>query len=184
MAVARSRANVNIKGGGILKVRELFPTATDTWTDLGFIGGTDIDDARNMVDVVDERGLQVEWLDGGMKVVIKSTLQQSDIDLINFLRAAGSKLYEMYYMVTLRNTKIQEFDMPLARFNPGAQLKFAAATPRAIPIEIHGLAVKALMTRTPATFNITADEALVVTENAAAQGAPSDTASTVYSTLY
>lgn len=184
MSIARTRANINIKGGGILKCRELAPSASDAFLDLGYLGGTDIGDTHNMVDVIDERGLQVEYLDGGNKVVITSSLQQSDIDLINLLRGAGSKLYEFFYQVVLRNTKVQEFNIPLGRIMAGVQLKFAAATPRAIPVEIHGLAVKAAMTRSPVAFNITQDEAMVVTENASAQGAPSDTAATVYSTLY
>jgi hypothetical protein len=184
MAVGRTRANINVKGGGLLKARMMSPTASDTFVDWGYLGSTDIDDTHNMVDVVDEKGLNIEYLDGGQKVIIRPTLLQSDIDLINLLRSAGSAIYEFYYQVYLRNTKYQEWVMPLGRITAGVQLKHAAGSVRSIPVEIHGLAIKAALTRTPVAFNMNADEAIVVAENASAQGAPSDTASTVYSTAY
>ena len=183
MALAKDRSRISVRGGGDLRVRPLKPTPNDTWLVLGYQGGTTIDDGYSMVECVDEKGLLIEYLDGQEIVKVTGKLMQSTIDEINHLKVVGT-LWEMYYCVKLANGNYQEYSFPLTRFSFGPTLAMEANKLRDIPFETRCLAVKAAMTRTPTAFNIAVDQAYVLTENAAAQNPPSDTATSVVAALY
>lgn len=183
MPLAKDRSRINVKGGGDLRVRPLKPTPVDTWLVLGYQGGTTVNDEYGMVECIDEAGLQIEFLPGQEIVKISGTLMQSSIDEINHLKTVGTA-WEMYYKVILANGNIQEYNFPLVRFKFGPALEMAANKLRGIPFEARALAVKATWTRTPTNFNITADQAYVLTENAAAVNPPSDTAANVVANLW
>lgn len=184
MALGKDRGAINVKGGGFFKIRELKPTATDAWSDVGYLQSTEFNDEHTMVEAIDERGLQVDYVDGGQSMKLTTQLMQSDYDVLNLLKGAAGKVYEGYYKCLTAEGNYQEWNFPLCRLNPGIKMTMQASTLRAIPLEIRCLSVKANMTRTPVEYNVTEGQQYVMTENAAEKGAPSDTASTVASTLY
>jgi hypothetical protein len=187
MALVKNRTRINVKGGGLLKLRELSPTASDTFLDAGYLGGTDLDDAHDMVESKDERGFVIDYKSGGEAPVLKSVLKQSGIDEINLLKNAVGKYYEAYYYVKLQNGNIQEINIPLCKIKPGPSLKMAAATERTLDLEIHMLAIpgESAIVRAPTDYNIdpAVNRYYVLLESATAKGVTTDTAATMWTTL-
>lgn len=178
MALGKLRTSINVRGGGLLKTRELIPAPTDGWSDLGYIQSTQVADTHTMVDAQDERGLMIDWIDGGQGVVISGNLMQSAIDEVTFFKTLSLKYHDLYYYVPLANGQFMEV-VAIGRFKPGFTLAFAAATLRALPFEFHCLPAKIALTRAPTTFNFAINDMYVVTQNASAQNAPTDTATSV-----
>jgi len=183
MALQKLRSRINVKGGGLFMIRELSPTPSDTFLDVGFLTSVQFEDEHNMVEIIDDRGLTINYISGGESPKFTVVIKQSGIDEINILKNAERKYYEGYYKVLCETTLIQEINIPLFRFKPGPMLQFAAATERTLQLEGRALSVKAAMTRNPVGYNITIDSFFVIIENAAALGVPVDTASSVASTL-
>lgn len=181
MALLKSRDRVSVKGGGLLKIRQIAPTPSDTWLDVGYLGETNLEDTRNMVESMDERGFTIDYLEGSSAPLIRSTLKQTSIDEINLLKNDSGIYYEVYYYVKTGKGYFQELDILLAKLKPGPVLQFAAATERTLVLELHMLAVNATgtITRAPTGFNMdtSVNPYYVLVENAAAINAPSDTAS-------
>lgn len=175
---SKDRRQISVKGGGVIKLRELDPTPSDTFVDLGFIAETELQDLYTMIDSIDDAGHFIDTKEAGQKVVLKTKLKQTAKEQIDFQRLAAGKYHEVYFPVTLNNGKIQEYSLPLCRIKPGASLMFQPKE-RTIDIEIHALAVKADFVRTPTDYNISANQSYVMIENDTAKGAPTDTASSV-----
>lgn len=126
MALTRDRKRINVKGGGKLWIRQIFPdSGADTFFDLGYINETDFDDEHNMVESIDETGQYIDTKSGGQKVTWKVTLKQTGIDEINLLKNSDGKYYELYYSVLVANGNYQEVSIPLAKVLLGPKLKFA-----------------------------------------------------------
>jgi hypothetical protein len=168
MALAKDRKRLNVKGGGALYVRELDPTPTNTYSLLGYLGGSDVADEHQMVESLDETGVLADVSSGSKIFRLKSKLQQSSIDEMDLLRTAENKYFEALYVVPLKNGRYQELSIPLCRINPTINASFAAATERNIPIELIGLAPKAAYTRGITAFNVVANQSYVLVEGAAA----------------
>ena len=177
MALGKSRTRIQVRGGGFLLMREISPTPSDTFLDVGYLQQTEFTDTRNMIEAIDERGLQVDFIEGGTIVVLKATLMQADADVIALLRNSASKYYDVYYYAVLADGKYQEFSAPVCKFMGGPKMTFAANTIRTVELELRLLPSKGAYTRTPAAFNVALGDFYVVSENAAKQGPPSDTAS-------
>ena len=189
MALGKQRIRTNVKGGGTLKLRILHPTPVDVFTDVGYLGGTNLDDTRNMVQTMDERGLVIDYEEGSSEPVLKCVLHQSAADEINLVKDADGKYYEAYYVVKTAEGKFQELDIPIVKIKCGAILEFAAAKERTIDLEMHMLAVVtigATITRAPTGFNMdtTVNPYYVLVENAAAINAPSDAGATVKTAVF
>lgn len=177
MALAKSRTKIQVRGGGFLLMREISPSPSDTFLDVGYLQSTNWQDERNMLEAIDERGLQVDFVEGGQVVTITSQLMQADIDVINLLKGSASKYFDVYYYAVLADGKYQEFSAPVAKIMGGPKLNFAANTMRTVELQLRLLPSKGAYTRTPTAFNIAAGEFYVVSENVSKQGPPSDTAS-------
>jgi hypothetical protein len=189
MALGKSRIKTSVKGGGLLKIRMLHPTAADTFSDVGFLNSTNLEDTRNMVEIMDERGLSIDFAEGSSAPVIRAVLKQSSIDEINLVKDADGKYYEIYYYVKTGEGKFQELDIAIGKIKPGAVLQFASATERTIELEIHMLAVAtigATITRSPTGYNMdtTINPYYVLVENAAAINAPADAGATVKTAVF
>lgn len=178
MALTKARTRINVKGGGLLKLREISPTQTDAFVDAGYLGGTDLNDEHSMLEIVDEVGNLVDALSGARKAVLTTTLKQTTLDEINLIKNASGKYYDAYYYVKLANTYVQELTAIPCKIKPGPVLTFKSATERTIQVTIYFLAPKATATRAPTAYNVTVDEPYVLIENAAAQGAPTEATST------
>lgn len=173
MALQKDRRRVNVKGGGILQVREIDP-GTGTFADLGFISDDVFTDEHTMVESIDSKGDYIDTKSGARKVQWTSTLMQTSKEEIDLMRNAEGKYYELYYKVVLNNANIQEFVIPIARITPGAVLEFKSATQRTIKLTITALAPAAALTRTPTDYNTTIWTPYVLVENAVAVGVPTD----------
>jgi hypothetical protein len=185
LALARSRIRQDVNGGGILKAREIYPTASDVWLDLGYLGGTDLGDEHSVIKWIDEAGNVINAQSGQREAGIKSILQQSGIDEINLLKNARGKYYDVYYYKkNLETGTIQEISAAICKLKPGPVLSMKSNSQRTLALEIYFLAPKAAFTRTPAGFNVVADEPYVIAEQASvALGAPTDTAATMAATI-
>lgn len=182
LALGRDRTRINVKGGGLLKLRETSPTQTDTFSDAGYLGGTDLNDEHNMLEIIDEVGNLIDALSGGRKAMLKGILKQTSIDEINLLKNAVGKYYDAYYYVKLNNGRFQELTAIPCKIKPGPVLSFKSATERTIELTIYFLAPKASATRAPVAYNVTVDEPYVLIEGAAATGVPTE-ATTTFGTL-
>jgi hypothetical protein len=179
MALQKSRTRINVKGGGTLKIRELSPSASDTFLDVGYVTSDTLLDEHTMVDSVDDAGNFIDTKSGAQKVTWKAVLKQTSIDEINLLKNAVGKYYDLFYSVVLANGNTQEFRVWLGKIKPGLVLEFASATERKLELEITALMPKATFTATPTDYNVTAGAYYVVIDNAVAKGTPSDTAATM-----
>jgi len=188
MALQKLRNRINVKGGGLLQLRQLKPTPSDTFLDVGFLQSTGIEDTHDMILSKDERGFLVDYVSGGEEPVLKCVLKQSGIDEINLIKNAEGIYYEAYYKVKLASGSFQEVDIPLCKIKTGPTLNFAAATERTIDLEIHMLTVVATtsITRNPTGYNMdpNVNPFYVLVENANALGPPADTASAVATLVY
>lgn len=183
MALEKSRTRIAIKGGGTLRIRELYPTATNSFSDLGYIENDILLEESDMIDSIDETGLIVQTQSGNKKVTWKSVLLQTGIDEINLLRNADGKYYDLYYSVVLPNGNTQEFRVWLCKIKPVLNLEFSATTPRKIEVEFTALAPKGSFTTTPTDYNVVPGKYYVAIENATAKGVPSDSASSMASAI-
>lgn len=179
MALQKDRSRINVKGGGDLRLRELKPTASDTFLKIGNIKGTDFIDEHTMVESIDDAGNYIDTNSGARKFTIKTVLMQSSADEINLMRNAVGKYYELYYKVRLQNGNYQEFSIAVGKIKPGMVLAMKSATERDIELEIYGLAPNADLARTPTAYNVTENEPYVFVEGASPTDVPSDTASSV-----
>jgi hypothetical protein len=181
LALARDRTRQDLNGGGLLKIRPISPAASDTFLDLGYLGGTDLGDEHSIIKWIDEVGNVINAQTGQREAGIKSVLQQSSIDEINLLKNARGVYYDVYYYKkNLETGKIQELSACCCKLKPGSVLSMKSNSQRTLALEIYFLAPKAAFTRTPTGFNVVADEPYVIAEQASvALGSPTDTASTL-----
>lgn len=179
MALEKSRLRINVKGGGTLRIRELSPTPSNTFLDVGYVTTDTLLDEPTMVDSIDEVGNFIDTKSGAQKVTWKTVLKQTSIDEINLLKNAVGKYYDLFYSVLLANGNTQEFRVWLGKIKPILTLEFAAATERKIEVEITALMPKATFTTTPTDYNVTAGNYYVVIENVVAKGVPTDTAASM-----
>lgn len=178
MAVTRSRLGMNVRGGSTVWMREIYPTPSDTFVDMGILEKFVVNDEHNMVEGIDAAGLLQDAETGGQRVLLSIILKQSDKDLIDFMRVAAGRYYDLYYPVLGTNSKWQEWSVPLVKIRPGVgELTFAAATPRVITIPAYALPPKAAFTRTPTAFNCVVNQQYYLSEQTSAVGKPTDTAS-------
>jgi len=164
MALARDRKRINVKGGGKIQLRELDPSPSNTYLDLGYLVSNTLTDEHTMVESVDESGQLVNSQTGARKVTWKTVIKQTTADEINLLKNAGTKLYEVYYNVTMSNTYVQMLCLLPVRIKPSVVLDFASATERTLEVEFHCLVPKAAYTRGVTTFNVVANEPYVLVD--------------------
>lgn len=182
MALSRDRTRINVKGGGLAKIREISPTQTDGLSDLGYLGGSDVNDEHNVIEIVDETGSLIDALSGGQKAYMKTVLKQTSADEINLLRNAVGKYYDFYYYAKLNNGRFQELSAIPCKIKPGQVLSYKSATERTIEVTIYFLNPKAAATRAPVAYNVIADQPYVLIEGAAATGVPTEI-TTTFTTL-
>jgi len=178
MALAKARTKINAKGYGYLLVREISPTPSNSWLDVGYIQVTDFEDTRESVEAVDERGWLVDNLEGGQRVKLTTQLMQSNIDVIAFLKAAGPKYYEIMYKGTTADTQYQKMN-GIGKVTGGLTMKFAANSLRTISLVISMLPWRTAMARTPTDYNVALGDFYVWIEAGSDTAMPSDTAADV-----
>jgi len=177
MALGKNRRRINVKAGGTLLLRELSPTPTDAFSDAGYIESLVVNDEATMIDIPDAEGNMIEYLSGQRRVGLEITLSQSSKDEIDVIKDADGKYYDLFYAVPLVNlSETQQWSFCLVKFKPGPNLNFAGATKRTIKLEAVAVVPKAAFTRTPATFNIVANQPYITYQNATPAATPTDVA--------
>lgn len=173
--MAKNRRLISVKGGGLLKVRELDPTPTTSFTDLGYLGESKLSDTYNVVESKDDAGHFIDAKEAGEMVKFESSLLQTSKTEIDFMKNAADKYFEAYYQVKLNNGSYQEYLFPVCRITPGAEMEFKAGE-RRIKITVNALYLPSALTRTPTDYNSSAGDYYKLIENSAAVGAPTDAA--------
>lgn len=178
MALQKSRLRINIKGGSTFKCREISPTPTDTFTDFGYLTSLEFHDAVEMTEASDPTGNLINSLAGDRKVTFTVTLMQTSKEEIDAVSALADKYYDVIYHVQLNEaTKYQHLSMPCVKFNPSVELVYSSGTMREIKLSGYALAPKANYTRTPTSYNVTANVPYVFLDDTTAVQDPTDTAS-------
>ena len=174
----KDRRQINVKGGGKVYYREIDPTPSNTFIDLGYIKESALNDIYNMIKSIDDAGHKIDNKEAGQEVTFTTKLMQTAKEQIDFQRLAAGKYFDIYIPILLNNGYTQEIRFPVARIVPGAKLEFKPVE-RTIDITIDALCPKAAFTATPTDYNVTENVPYIMIENAIAKGAPSDTASSL-----
>ena len=180
MSLGRYRTLENAKGGGTLWIRQISPTPSDTFLDIGWIGGTTLDDKQSAIESKDERGDLAIVLYSERICMMKTILHQvgqDEIDLVNKM-ANQNTFYDIYYPVTLENTYVQEISACLCQVKMGVPIDYKSGQ-RTIPCDFYMLAPKGAFTRTPTDWNVVSRAPYMMLTSATAKGKPSDTASSL-----
>ncbi|MBE3141478.1 MAG: hypothetical protein IMZ53_12960 [Thermoplasmata archaeon] len=190
MANQLDRSRFNVKGGGRVYVRQIYPdpsAGAATFLDLGVVGGGDFDDAHDMIPIYDGAGNLWDNQSGKQTAVITFDLLQSGLDEINLIRNSGGKFYEVYYPVLLSNGSTQELDAAICKFDQNLKLAFKVGH-RTIPLKVYMLVPKAATidrTGTIATnYDVANQQPFVLIESATAKGMPEDTAAALSTLVY
>lgn len=177
MALGKNSAKINTKGFGYLLLREIHPTPSNTFLDLGYVESTELSDEPQLITSTDERGFVVAVTESAKVVTLKAVLMQSNTDVIAFMKAASSKWYDVYYYGSTADAQVQEFNFPKCKITGGLKLSFKANTPRNVPIEIHAMPLVTALAADPgATFDLAADDIYSFVESASKIGPPTQVA--------
>jgi hypothetical protein len=179
MSLERVRTRENAKGGGLLKARQIFPTPSDTFLDWGWLGGTTLDDKRDIVESKDEVGDLVIVLESGRMATLATLLQQTSQDEIDLVNNANGKFYDLWYTALLANGDTQSLSAGVCQIKPGAKLDYKPGQ-RVIEVTLYMLAPKAAFTRTPSTLNIVSRVPYVMVTATTPTAIPTDTASSLW----
>lgn len=180
MSLGKNRKRINLRGGGTLQIRELSPSPSDQFVNVGYLASSKLMNEHAIITTTDENGNLVETSSGSRTVRWETVLQQTGADEIDLLRNAEGKYYEAYYAVkTGGNALVQEISLPLCRIKPGPVLEFAAGTGRSLQLTLYALAPKGSAVRSPVAYNIGAGEPYILVEGNTANGAPADAAATL-----
>ena len=183
MSLGRFRIRENARGGGNLWIRQISPTASNTFLDLGWLGGTTLDDKQTAVESKDERGDLVIVLYSDRTAMLKTILHQvsqDEIDLVNNI-SNQNVFYDIYYPVVLENGATQEISAGLCQIKMGVPIEYKPGQ-RTLPCDIYMLAPAAAFTRTPTDYNVVISPEripYVMITNTVAKGKPTDTASSL-----
>jgi hypothetical protein len=182
MALQKDRTRLNVKGGGLLKIRQLTSGGAETtMLDVGYLDETTFTIEGDFTVSQSEDGQVVEALTSGEVVKIKSVLKQSTKDEIDVIATAEGKYFHAYYYCVLGNGNYQEIYIALCKINPNLSLEYKRGTERKVPIEIVALTPKGTVTVTPSAFNTTPPAVFVMTEAGSAYGQVTTATGTIYS---
>jgi len=137
LTTSKSKASVNIYGGGEIKVTQVDENGTqlsspDTPHSLGYIKESTLSDKTPTQDIIDETGNVVVTVEGNRSVMVTGTMLQSASGNINIAKEVRGKFYQMYKFNGTVNGKYQEIFFGTGSITPQIELKFADGT---IPFE-------------------------------------------------
>lgn len=127
--ILRDIGGIVRNGGGILRVIETNDSGTFTagdFTDLGFIEVTEFYDDITSREIYDETGNLVKDLYENRTVGMDVTLMQTNVEVIDFIKASADRYYTLYYKMSKTsdvNGKTQELFAAIARIKPAFRLK-------------------------------------------------------------
>ena len=126
-------------GGGILKVSacdDAGGTVSADYTDLGYIEVTEFIDEVTEEIIKDETGSQVKKVYGDRTVQMNATLMQSNVEVLDFIKAAQNLYYQLYYKMSKTNDmngKTQELFGGICQITPSFRVRSGE---KRIPISI------------------------------------------------
>lgn len=181
MSLQKARTRINVKGGDIFKMREISPTASNTFVDYGYLQSLEFSDVRGMDEAKDAVGNLVNASPTDRTVTFTLILLQTSKEEIDAVAALADKYYDCIYHVPLSASgNYQHLSMCCVKFNPSVEpLSYTAGTQRTIKLTGYALAPKAAMVRTPTTFNVVANVPYVFLDDTTAVTDPSDAAADV-----
>jgi len=124
--MARNRRQIRVKGLGNLEARQTDPVNEADFTKLGFLGGTGFTDAFEMEEVPDEQGNLIDVKERGQRVMIESSLLQTDFEQIDYMANTKGKLHNVRYLGQDGPDSFKYFCLEQARIVPGVTLPFKA----------------------------------------------------------
>ena len=97
MALSRNRKRISVKGIGKLEIRKTEPTADTSFSDVGYLKQTTLDDVNELEDVIDEVGNLVGSFFKSRKVSLSSTLLQTSKSETDLLQQAVGQTHAIRY---------------------------------------------------------------------------------------
>lgn len=181
MSLQKARTRINVKGGDVFKMRQISPTASNTFVDYGYLVSLEFNDVRDMVESPDAAGNMINANAAGRTVSFTLTLLQTTKEEIDAVVDLADKYFDCIYHVQLAvSANYQHLSMCCVKFNPSIQsLVYQAGTRRGIKLTGYALAPKALMVRTPTTYNVVAGVPYIFLDDTTAATDPSDAAADV-----
>ena len=173
--MGKNRREINVKGVGYFAYREIDPTPTTSFTLIGFLADSSLDDSYDMIESRDDAGNYIDTKEAGQKPMFISNLLQSSKSVIDFMKDAKAKYFETYYKVQLNDLNWQEYLFPVCRIIPGVKMDFKPSE-RRIPLQVAVLWPAVALTRTPSGFNTAIGEYYKLVEGASPIGEPTDAA--------
>jgi len=125
MSLTLNRRAILGRGLGNLAAREVDPTPAASFTLIGYLEESTLDDAVAMEEVMDEAGNLINALERERRVRLESRLLQSSADEINFLRLATGKIQALRYYGKPAYDRFQYYCFDAARVNPSVNLRYA-----------------------------------------------------------
>lgn len=126
-------------GGGILQVSECDDAGGSVsvdQTNLGFIEVTEFIDEVSETIYRDETGNQIKKVYEDRVVQLNATLMQTNVEILDFLKAASTKYYQLYYKSSKTgdmNGKTQELFGGICQITPSFRVRSGE---KRIPISI------------------------------------------------
>jgi hypothetical protein len=97
MALLKSRPRIYVRGLGNLYLREKEPSVGTEFSDVGYLEGTNPEDARETEDLIAETGQLVDIVEKSDNFSLSSVLMQTGIDEIDLARTGAAKVYAARY---------------------------------------------------------------------------------------
>jgi hypothetical protein len=176
MALGINRNRISAKGATSFKIRELYPTPSNTLISLGAIASMQLTDTPDDVDIHDAAGFMIQSIQGNEKVFAVVVLQQTSKEEIDAVRGYRGKQYDMIAHIPLEGTGWQHIRM-YGKITSAIDLPFVAGQKREIKLTLKLLAPKAAFTGTPAGLSFTKNVPYVVYDDTTEGTEQSDTAS-------
>lgn len=134
----KDRKKIYVNGLGDLLIRELEPSESDYFQNVGYLSGTKITIDKEVQEIWSEDGELIEL--GVLKEdsVIETALLQRSIDEINIIKDAENKVYAVRYCGNLNGKPYQYYCIEQARVVPKLELNYTVGN-NPIPLTLRAI---------------------------------------------
>lgn len=121
---AFNRRRIFVKGLGSFEVREIDPTAAASFSNVGALRSTTVNDVRQQVEIVGDTGRLLNVLSQDQKVSGVAELWQTSKDEFDLLTGSEAKLHAVRYGGQASPTAFQFWSFPVCRIAPSLSVSY------------------------------------------------------------
>lgn len=131
IATTKSKAAIDINGGGTIKIKEVTEagvdlSSPDTFHDIGYIEDSDYNDDRAKVKAIDETGVNQRTIFTTRTVMVNATMMQSATANFAFATEVADKFYQLYKYNGVVGGYHQEMFFSIGNITPQIKVKWGA----------------------------------------------------------